>query len=199
MSGVKLWATPMRMVMFTPECQYCGKKDTHYEPVGNQLAILACETHKELAKRDAKAWCHRRGIVMFKDAKKEPLFVQGELLGIDIKVRRSSGEVQAGWSITRPICADIPCHLESKEGIWAIRVQNTTLDLRRGMDVTDFKLSLPEGMHGLVDDFVAKLNAGFYQTENDAFLAAQWAAAPAADATAAAPAADATADACAIH
>jgi hypothetical protein len=184
MSSAKLWATPMRMVMFTPECQYCGMKDTHYEPVGNQLAILACDTHKDLAKRDARAWCHKRGFVMFKDAKKEPLFVQGELLGIDIKVRRSSGEVQAGWSITRPICADSPCHLENKEGVWAIRVQNVGLDLRRGMNVADFKLSLPEGLHGLVDDFVAKLAAGFYKAENDAYTAAQWAAAaPAAAAT----------------
>jgi len=191
MSGVKLWALPMRMVTFTPECQYCGEKDTHYEPVGNQLAMLACDTHKDLAKRDARAWCHRRGIVMFRDAAKTPLFVQGELLGIDIKVRRSSGEIQAGWNIVRPICADSPCHVENKEGIWAIRVQNTTLDLRRGMDVADFKLSLPEALHGLVDDFVAKLQAGFYKAESDAFLAAQWAdAAPTADASA-------TADACA--
>lgn len=161
--------------MFSPACQYCGQKDTHYEPLGDKLAILACDTHKHLAQRDAKAWCQRRGIVLFRDAAKEPLFVQGELLKIDIKVRRTSGEVQAGWNITRPYSADSPCHLEQKEGFWAIRVQNEALDLRRGMDVADFKLSLPEGLHGLVDDFVAKLKAGFYKAENDAYTAAQWA------------------------
>jgi len=181
----------MRMVMFSPGCQYCGNKDTHYEPVGDQLAMLACDTHKDLAKRDARAWCHRRGIVMFKDAKKEPLFVLGELRGIDLKVRRSSGEVQAGWTLARPTY-ESPCHLENTEGIWAIRVQNATINLRRGMDVADFKLSLPEGLHGLVDDFVAKLQAGFYKAENDAFLAAQWADDPA-PAPAPAPAAAAAA------
>ena len=188
MSVAKLWTTPMRMIMFSAECQYCGQKDTHYEPVGDQLAILACDTHKHLAKRDAKAYCQRRGIVMFKDAVKEPLFVQGERLGIDIKVRRSSGEVQAGWNITRPICADSPCHLEYKEGVWAIRVQNGALDLRRGMNVADFKLSLPESLHGLVDDFVAKLKAGFYKAENDAYMAAQWATGAATGTTGAATA-----------
>ena len=205
----KLWQTPMRMVMFSPACQYCGQKDTHYEPVGDQLAMLACETHKHLAQRDARAWCQRRGIVLFRDAKKEALFVQGELLGIDIKVRRSSGEIQAGWSIMRPICADIPCHLENKGGVWVIRAVNEELDLSRPLVVADLKLSLPEAMHGLVDDFVAKLEAGFYKAENDAFKAAQWedtaADATAADATATAAAvpdasaADASAAASATH
>jgi len=178
MSVSKLWNVPMGMVWVRPGCQYCDKKDTHYERVGVQLALLACDTHKELAKRDAKAWCHRRGFVMFRDAKKEPLFVQGELLGIDIKVRRYSGEVQEGWTLARPTF-DQPNHLENREGVWMIRAMNDALDLSRPLNVVDLKLSLPEGLHGLVDDFLAKLQAGFYKAENDAFLAAQWEDGPA--------------------
>ena len=192
MSQVKLVASPMRMRMFSPECQYCGEVDTYYDSVGYEYAMLSCDKHKHLAQRDAKAWCHEMGYVRFVDAVKDPLFVESDLLSSPIKVRRSNGMIQDGWSLALPSYTS-PCHLTCKDGKWMMHAQDATLDLRRGVLVEDLKLSLPESLHGVVDNFVMKLDFGLYKVDHDAFTTA------AATATTATATAAAAARACANH
>ena len=139
--STRLCAYPIRTVMFRPNCLYCGASASYYKDCDFQLSTIACknEEHQHRAKRDAFAWLHRKKSVRRKEYEKEPLFCETTLLTGLINVRRASGKVESDWKILEPI--DF---------------------LQKHIPLESLKMSIPDEQHGLVDDLVVKLEAGFY-------------------------------------
>jgi hypothetical protein len=164
---IKLAANPVRTVMFSPTCAYCGKPEKHWVDCDVQLAILACSDpeHQAWAERDAQAWMARNQCVSPKDYREDPLFQLTDLLSRDIPVTRSSGAIDhEGWTISKPHIDDA-AHMRfyTAKGLWAVPVGNRHEPIVKHIPVRDLKMSLPEEKHGLVDAFEARLIHGFYR------------------------------------
>jgi hypothetical protein len=157
--------------MFRPICSYCGKNEEFYANCAYQLSILACSKaeHQQWADRDAKAWLHRNGSVKPKHYRHDPLFQQTDLLSTDIAVMRSSGEIELdGWTIIEP-SFDQAALIRFSEGRWLVPVIKHEEDIQKYIPVEELKMSLTEEKHLLVDAFEARLKAGFYRTEAEAY------------------------------
>jgi len=134
--------------------------------------------------------------VKWSDAIDDPLFVETGLLTwgeagpemSDIKVRRSNGAIEGDWQLHPPtrswVESNYVCRSKSS-GRWSIQAIQKYTEVTRGLLVEDLKLTLPEAKWGLVDAFLARLEAGFYKAEHEAFQEAVAAAATAAATTAA--------------
>jgi len=122
-----------------------------------------------MAERDAKSWLHKNGRVRPDIYRQEPLFHETHILITDVKVPRTSGEVDAeGWRIARP-SLDNPALIQFNHGKWHIPVINEEKDIRKWIRMEDLKLSLPLHKHALVDELQAKLVQGFYLAESIAY------------------------------
>ena len=164
---IKLAANPVRTVMFSPTCAYCGKPEKHWVYCDVQLAVLACgdPEHQAWADRDAQAWLGRHGYVRPKHYREDPLFKETDLLSREVAVKRSSGEIELdGWIIRKPYVDDaaLMTFYAAKEQ-WVVPVGNASEDIIKAIPVSELKMSLPEDKHGLVDAFEAKLIHGFYR------------------------------------
>jgi hypothetical protein len=162
---VKLSATPIRTVMFRPNCAYCGKPENYYAHCDYRLAILACKEpeHQAWANRDAQAWMGRNKIVNHKDYRQDPLFQSTDLLSRCVPVKRSSGEIEIdGWRIFAVSSSDALIRFREDDGLWVIPAIKTEEDIQKYIPVRDLKMSLTEDKHGLVDAFEARLIRGFY-------------------------------------
>lgn len=179
-------AEPSHLVGASSICSYCGK-DTSNLPnsdtfVGPFKAFQACPDHKAFATRNARKWMDLHGVVGLNDVVSDPLF---KVLGMtmdhwgmkipapdNLTVKRSSGELQPGWSIScRVTYADPKMLQRDDEGKWRIRAEGPG-GVTKSIIVDELTLSLPEDKHGLVDAFVARLNAGIYKADADAHSAA---------------------------
>ena len=170
---MKLCALPVRTVMFQPICAYCTKSETFYAYCDFQMAVLACADpkHQAWAERDAKAWLGRNKCVSPKEYMEDPLFQETDLLSRDVVVQRSSGEMEIdGWTIREP-CYTEPAMIRFREGdkAWVVLVIKKEEGIQKDIPVRDLKLSLTEDKHGLVDAFEARLFAGFYSAEVEAY------------------------------
>jgi len=166
---VKSYVDPMRLVLYSPLCQYCGVADKGWFRIYDKYGILWCDLHKSLAERDGRAWLCRNDKVAWKDATADPLFVAGGLLDCDISVRRSSGAIETkGWRLSKPSFDD-PAFVNKDEKGWWMYALNTDTQVGRGVRIEDLKLSLSEDKWGLVDAFISRLNNGFYTAEFDAY------------------------------
>ena len=166
--STRLCAYPIRTVMFRPNCLYCGASASYYKDCDFQLSTIACsnEEHRRRAKRDAFAWLHRKKSVRRKEYEKEPLFCETTLLTGLINVRRASGKVESDWKIQEP-SHDNHVHIICYQGIWCIPVWQPNIKspidfLQKHIPLESLKMSIPDEQHGLVDDLVVKLEAGFY-------------------------------------
>ena len=173
---MKLCALPIRTVMFSPICAYCGKNGDYYADCGVNRAVLACTDHEHQAwaDRDAKAWLGTHNSVSPKHYREDPLFKETELLSDYIAVPRSSGVIDyEGWVI-RKSCFDEAALITfyQAKGEWAVPVSNLNEVIEKYILVEDLKLSLPEDKHGLVDAFDLRLKAGFYRDDINAYEAA---------------------------
>ena len=181
-------AKPTRLVMYSPRCSYCGVNnsgpvhdgcDTF---VGQNMAVLACADHKDLAKRDGGAWMHKMGIVQRHQVLNDPLF---SALGMtkdhwfvsvpapkNLTVKRSSGALEPGWAFRCLASWDDPLALQrDDDGMWRIPAEGPG-GLTKSIIVDELTLSLPEDKHYLVAALVARLNAGIYKDDADAHDAA---------------------------
>jgi hypothetical protein len=88
------------LVMRQASCFYCGIN--HYDDyiIDYMFGIRACKWHQSNAERDNRAYCHRMKIVSLHTERKNPLFARliQELMK-DVKVKRSSGLIEDGWSL----------------------------------------------------------------------------------------------------
>ena len=173
MSSLKLCAVPVRTVMFTPVCAYCGKSEEHYANCDVQLAVLACGNpeHQAWADRDAQAWLGRHGYVRPKHYREDPLFKETDLLSREVAVKRSAGPTDfEGWVITKPYYGESAhVYFRDSDAVWTIHVSKPSEELVKRIPVGDLKMSLPEDKHGLVDAFELRLNAGFYKDAMQAY------------------------------
>lgn len=181
---MNLVAKPVRLVMYSPRCSYCGVDnsgpahddcDTH---VGPQMAVLACADHKDLAKRDGGAWMHKHGIVQRDDVLSDPVFAAlgmtedhwfvRERAPKNLTVKRSSGALEPGWAFRCLASWSDPLALQrDDDGKWRIPAEGPG-GLTKAIIVDELTLSLPEDKHGLVAAFVARLEAGIYKADADA-------------------------------
>jgi len=172
--------------MYSPRCSYCGK-DTLAEGqrgnahAGTRLDVLACLTHADLAKRDARAYMHKNGTVRRWDVLEDPVF---EALGFsgdricspgtplkNLTVKRSNGALEPGWSFVNFASINQPLDLRrSTSGHWVMAAEGPG-DVQKGIRVDEFTLSLPEDQHHLVAAFVARLDT-IYKADADAHDAA---------------------------
>jgi hypothetical protein len=163
-----LFAEPMRMVLCATFCQYCGNPDADEQRVEYLYSIQACNIHMPLAKRDSDAWLHKNSCVRFKDIINEPLFTETNLLEIPIKMRRSNGEIQDDWILSRP-SYDNSCHVKCENGVWYMCAESKARKLSKGLNLLDLKLVLHEEQHKLIDTFLTKLDSQIYKVAYEAF------------------------------
>lgn len=165
----RLSAEPMESMLETANCQYCDRPHTHFEVVTYLFGIHACDDHKPLAQRDAKAWMHKKGLVRWRDAIKDPLFTEAEdLLFSNILVRRTNGTVESNWTLCKPwvgLGEPVSVKRSERSGKWSMMAIQDDTESLRDILVEDLKLSLMEEEHWLVDAFIERLEAGFYCTE----------------------------------
>jgi hypothetical protein len=154
--------------MFRPNCLYCGASASYYKDCDVHLSTIACENqeHRRWAKRDAFAWLHRHNRIRRKDYEKEPLFCETSLLTDLIKVRRTNGDVESDWRV-QAFSYDNHAHIARVEGIWSIPackpdVEEPQIYIQKYVPLESLKMSLLEYQHVLVDDLLAKLDAGLY-------------------------------------
>ena len=168
----RLFAEPMESMLGTTNCQYCDKPHTHFDAVSYSFGVHACDDHKPLAQRDAKAWMHKKGLVRWRDAIKDPLFTQAEdLLFSNILVRRTNGAIEGDWTLCKPwVALGEPMAVKRSErsGEWSMTAIQDVTESMRGILVKDLKLSLIEEEHYLVDAFIGRLDAGFYKEDAEA-------------------------------
>ena len=171
---VKTYANPIRLVLFSPICQYCRKSASHYADCYYKCAAIACdnEEHMAWADRDANHWLHILNKVRYQDYTKHKLFTVTGLLEKPITVKRSSGAVDDDWNIVKPFLAeDAQVQNDSDKG-WCIPVMKKgpthSEDIQKHILVEDLKNSLPDEQKGLVDEFIDSLNSGFYAKDAEA-------------------------------
>ena len=167
-----LYAEPIRLVFIRNVCSYCDKVNKGMVTADFQLGILTCDDHRDLAKRDVRAYLHRCGKVNYTDAITDPLFTNTDLLTMDIKVRRSSGIIENSWKLAKP-SFDNRCHVTmDKSGVWNMIASFNNDEIIRGVRVNDFKMVLPVEQHELVDAFLKRLDDNIYKADQMAYEAA---------------------------
>jgi hypothetical protein len=169
-SRVKTHANPIRLVLFSPICQYCRKPASHYADCYYQCAAIACkdEQHIAWADRDANHWLHILKKVRFRDYTTHKLFTETGLLEKPITVKRSSGAVDDDWNILKYSFGHDALILKDSDKGWCIPVINYKEDIHKHIHVEDLKDSLPDEQKGLVDEFIDSLNEGFYLKDAEA-------------------------------
>ena len=185
MSAIKnLVASPTVLVMFSPNCSYCGKdndQDNGSARVGPRQSVLACKAHADLAKRDARAYMHKNGTVNRWDViQDDPLFealgFTGERIcapGVPLKnltVKRTSGAIEPGWWFRNFSSVFEPLDLAKRDGRWHIPAEGPG-EVTKGIRVEELTLSLPEDKHHLVAAFITRLDT-IYKADADAHDAA---------------------------
>ena len=167
---VKTHANPIRLVLFSPICQYCRKPASHYADCYYQCASIACNNQEHIAwaDRDANHWLHILKKVRFCDYTKHKLFTETGLLEKPITVKRSSGAIDDDWNIMKAsLGEDAQVQKDSAKG-WCLPVINYKEEIHKHIYVEDLKDSLPDEQKGLVDEFIDSLNAGFYLKDAEA-------------------------------
>ena len=166
--SIRISAYPIRTVMFRPNCLYCDASASYYSDCDFHLSTIACENedHRHWAKRDALAWLHRHKRVRRKDYEKEPLFCETTLLTARVKVRRTSGDVESDWQVQAASYENL-AQIVCVQGIWSLPVWKRDIEepdesIQKYVPLESLKMSIPEEQHGLVDDLIGKLDAGFY-------------------------------------
>lgn len=176
--GVKTHANPIRLVLFSPICQYCRKPASHYANCYYQCAALACDNqqHIEWANRDANHWLHILNKVRPEAYKNHKLFTVTGLLEKPITVKRSSGAIDDDWKILKPFFGEDALIQKDSDKGWCIPVMKKgptpDKDIKKDILVEDLKNSLPVEQKGLVDEFIDSLNSGFYLKDAEAHDAA---------------------------
>ena len=171
---VKTHANPIRLVLFSPICQYCRKPASHYADCYYQCAAIACkdEDHIAWAERDANHWLHILNKVRFRDYTKHKLFTVTGLLEKPITVKRSSGAIDDDWKILKPFFGEDALIQKDSEKGWCIPVMKKgpthSEDIQKHILVEDLKDSLADEQKGLVDEFIDSLNSGYYLKEAEA-------------------------------
>lgn len=166
-----LYAEPFRLVLIPNVCTYCHKINNGVVYADFQLGILTCEDHRPLATRDVRAYFHRRGQVMHKDAIQDPLFTTTGLLEMNIKVRRSSGAIESDWKLAKPSFGNRCLLSLDDSGDWYMIASLRDDEIIRGVHIRDLKMVLPVTQHSLVDKFIERLSAGFYKADHEAYMA----------------------------
>ena len=94
--------TPQNLMMTPPCCFYCGAPEgPSLTEVEWMFGIKHCVEHSKDAERDCNAYKHRKGMIDTRDALKHPVIGAFMTLvnNTAFKVRRTSGELEDGWSI----------------------------------------------------------------------------------------------------
>ena len=171
---VKTYANPIRLVLFSPICQYCRKSASHYANCYYQCASIACdnEEHRAWADRDANHWLHILNKVRPQAYKNHKLFTVTGLLEKPITVKRSSGAIDDDWKILKPFFGEDALIQKDSEKGWCIPVMKkgstSDEDIQKHILVEDLKDSLADEQKGLVDEFIDSLNSGYYLKEAEA-------------------------------
>ena len=146
-------------------CSYCGANNNG----GNFIirsgkGILACNNHKDAAKRDGRAWLRKAGLVLIDDINEEPLFKA--LPKKQMIVRRSNGTLEYDWRVptSNNDIGKLMNLLFISKNEWHITLINSNYVIK-DVPIVELTLSLSSECHSLVYDFIEKLDAGIYLKE----------------------------------
>ena len=99
-SGTNIFIYPRRLTWITSECMFCHKCDeTSYtynvaSPI-DKMGYISCESCRDVAKASVTKW--------------QQDFAYGKANALkdnsDMKVQRTSGEIEAGWALDNPFTA----------------------------------------------------------------------------------------------
>jgi hypothetical protein len=183
---MNMFAEPTYLRFFSAQCSYCAKRIDDAPDgsarAGPDLAVLACTAHGDLAKRDARAYMHKRRWVERYDVLDDPVFEALGFVGAaaswkgsplkNLTVRRSNGALEPGWNFSRLSSSHDPLALQrSDDGHWMMPAEGPG-GISKRIRVDDFTLSLPADKHHLVAAFIARLNT-IYKADADAHDAAR--------------------------
>ena len=85
---------PHSLVLTHPLCDYCEKPEKNQALICDNFGIKTCEEHYELGKRDCETYMHLNNMIHLQDVKQLV-----DALPETFCVKRSSGEIQDGWSL----------------------------------------------------------------------------------------------------
>ena len=161
---------PCRLVLMRNKCFYCDctQEIKTYEGECRNNGILTCKEHEDLGIRDIKADLHKRKhkIVLFYDLNKYSEMVEfKKILGNNIQVIRSNGEIDDNWTFAN-IINDNPAILTKNKNNWKITLVKD--DIQKDIYLSDFlneklKYSQIENFSNILNNLIALLDNGIYK------------------------------------
>lgn len=161
----------MSLICAPMTCFYCQGTAKGHITVRDMVGIMFCHEHMTAAIRDCKADLHEDRRVRLLDAQEHPALVPFfELVRGTFSIIRSSGALDAGWSIPTDNNA-VGRLLTIANGEWTMPVEKITEAISRNVSIKSFV------DQGLIDEalyatIVAALDAGIYKSAADEKAAA---------------------------
>ena len=161
---------PCRLVLIRNKCFYCDctQEIKTYEGECRNNGILTCKEHENFAIRDIKADLHKRKhkIVLFYDLNKYSEMVEfKKILGNNIQVIRSNGEIDDNWTFAN-IINDNPAILTKNNNHWKITLVKD--DIQKDIYLSDFlnkklKYYQIDNFENILNNLITLLDNGIYK------------------------------------
>lgn len=161
---------PCRLVLMRNKCFYCDctQEIKTYEGECRNKGILTCKEHEDLGIRDIKADLHKRKhkIALFYDLNKYSEMIEfKKILGNNIKVIRSNGEIDDNWTFAT-IINDNPAILTKNKNNWKITLVKD--DIQKDIYLSDFlneKLQYYQidNFENILNNLITLLDNGIYK------------------------------------
>ena len=161
---------PCRLVLMRNKCFYCDctQEIKTYEGECRNNGILTCKEHEDLGIRDIKADLHKRKhkIVLFYDLNKYSEMVEfKKILGNNIQVIRSNGEIDDNWTFAN-IINDNPAILTKNKNNWKITLVKD--DIQKDIYLSDFlneklKYYQIDNFENILNNLITLLDNGIYK------------------------------------
>jgi hypothetical protein len=170
---------PQSLVLRRCECFYCGAEDTGVVLIEHLFGMKVCETHRDTAKRDCRAFLHRENLVRIKDAMAvEPLKRFLDILAVQpfITVQRTNGEIEEDWSLRIGTHFDPAFLSRNLEMKWGVPTFCRRTNQQKTVPIINFlrpeingKMNLPANWHAIVEDAIDTLVDGVYKADAEAY------------------------------
>ena len=161
----------MSLICAPMTCFYCQATSKGHITVRDMVGIMFCDEHMSAAIRDCKADLHEDQRVRLLDAQEhlvfQPFF---ELLRGTFTIVRSSGALDAGWSIPQDSNA-VGRLLTLANGEWTMPVEKPSEAISRNVSIRSF---VDQGLidEALYERMITALDAGIYKSAADEKIAA---------------------------
>lgn len=119
--GYKGRMLPHNLILTYARCDYCEKQDQKQALIYDDFGIKTCDDHYELGKRDCDSYLYLNNMIHLQDVKQLV-----DALPETFSVKRTSGEMQDGWSVD----LNNP-YLKKVDGEWHVPCINREYNLTK--------------------------------------------------------------------